>query len=93
MEKPLNNPDKEKAIKNNSLRNQLDEQTAANGGPRDGHDNTGTQGYDSLSDDAFTGDLYKKPAGDTQSHTGSSSEDFDEEKFSDREDKALDSGI
>ncbi|ACU03944.1 hypothetical protein [Pedobacter heparinus] len=48
--------------------------------PRDGLDNTGTQGYDSLTDDAFTGSS-KKPEenpGDDQSHTGSSSEDFDD---------------
>lgn len=46
--------------------------------PRDGLDNTGTQGYDSLTDDAFTGSS-KKPAehpNDTESGTGSSSEDF-----------------
>ena len=46
--------------------------------PRDGLDNTGTQGYDSLSDDAFTGSS-KKPAqhpDEYQSRTGSSSSDF-----------------
>ena len=46
--------------------------------PRDGLDNTGTQGYDSLSDDAFTGSS-KKPAehrGDNESHTGSTGDDF-----------------
>ncbi|RZJ75834.1 MAG: hypothetical protein EOO45_04340 [Flavobacterium sp.] len=46
--------------------------------PRDGYDNTGTQGYDSLTDDAYTGSS-KKPAenkGETESGTGSSSEDF-----------------
>ena len=46
--------------------------------PRDGLDNTGTQGYDSLSDDAFTGSS-KKPAehpGDSESHTGSTGDDF-----------------
>lgn len=48
--------------------------------PRDGLDNTGTQGYDSLSDDAFTGSS-KKPAehpNDSDSGTGSSSKDFHE---------------
>lgn len=46
--------------------------------PRDGFDNTGTQGYDSLTDDAFTGSS-KKPSehpNETESGTGSSSEDF-----------------
>ncbi|RYG14457.1 MAG: hypothetical protein EOO07_16795 [Chitinophagaceae bacterium] len=46
--------------------------------PRDGLDNTGTQGYDSLSDDAFTGSS-QKPAqnpGDDESHTGSTGDDF-----------------
>jgi hypothetical protein len=46
--------------------------------PRDGLDNTGTQGYDSLTDDAFTG-TSKKPLehpGEHESGTGSSSEDF-----------------
>ncbi|SFH23503.1 hypothetical protein [Pedobacter insulae] len=46
--------------------------------PRDGLDNTGTQGYDSLSDDAFTGSS-EKPLENPDNHesgTGSSSEDF-----------------
>ncbi|MES2828131.1 MAG: hypothetical protein V4687_08250 [Bacteroidota bacterium] len=46
--------------------------------PRDGLDNTGTQGYDSLSDDGYSGSS-PKPAEhpeDDESHTGSSSEDF-----------------
>jgi hypothetical protein len=49
-------------------------------GPKDGLDNTGTQGYDSLSDDGYTGSS-SKPAenpDDEESHTGSSSEDFHE---------------
>lgn len=48
--------------------------------PRDGLDNTGTQGYDSLTDDAFTGssEKPKENPGDDESHTGSSSEDFDD---------------
>ncbi|WP_129713677.1 hypothetical protein [Pedobacter sp. SYP-B3415] len=93
MKKPLNDPDKQKAIENNSFRQQLDEETAKIRGPRDGYDNTGTQGYDSLSDEGYTGE--RQPDGGPQSHTGSSSEDFDNEKFKDRdrEDKALDSGI
>lgn len=46
--------------------------------PRDGLDNTGTQGYDSLSDDAYAGssDKPKRNPDDHESHTGSSSEDF-----------------
>lgn len=46
--------------------------------PRDGLDNTGTQGYDSLTDDAFTGSS-KKPLEHPHEHesgTGSSSDDF-----------------
>lgn len=49
--------------------------------PRDGLDNTGTQGYDSLTDDAFTGSS-KKPnehPNDNESGTGSSSKDFPDE--------------
>lgn len=52
---------------------------SAPAGPKDGLDNTGTQGYDSLSDDGYTGSS-PKPAehpNDHESHTGSSSEDFD----------------
>lgn len=53
---------------------------------RDGHDNTGTQGYDSLQDAGYTG-----------TGEGSSSESFHEvpspEKEISDEDRALDSGI
>ncbi len=48
--------------------------------PRDGFDNTGTQGYDSLTDDAYTGSS-KKPLehpNEAESGTGSSSDDFHE---------------
>lgn len=50
--------------------------------PRDGYDNTGTQGYDSLSDDAFTGssDKPKENPNETESGTGSSSKDFPDRK-------------
>jgi len=63
-------------------------------GPRDGYDNTGTQGYDSLKDDGYTGT--GNPA--TKGHedgTGSSSEDFHKVKSTDpeAEDEALDAGI
>lgn len=47
--------------------------------PRDGYDNTGTQGKDSLSDDAFTGSSKKTSANageDEESGTGSKGEDF-----------------
>jgi hypothetical protein len=50
--------------------------------PRDGLDNTGTQGYDSLTDDAYTGSS-KKPdehPGENESRTGSSGSDFHEEE-------------
>lgn len=50
--------------------------------PRDGLDNTGTQGADSLTDDAYTGSTDKPDAGIGESRTGSSSEDFDEDKKS-----------
>lgn len=48
--------------------------------PRDGLDNTGTQGYDSLSDDGYVGSSPKpgENPDDSESHTGSSSEDFNE---------------
>ncbi len=64
---------------------------------RDGFDNTGTQGYDSLSDEGYIGTAGDVVKGNPQSRTGSSSEDFHEVKndnveLSD-EDRALDSGI
>jgi hypothetical protein len=42
----------------------------------------GTQGYDSLSDDAYIGssEKPKENSGDNESHTGSSSEDFDDKE-------------
>ncbi|MDQ7949681.1 MAG: hypothetical protein REI78_04775 [Pedobacter sp.] len=57
------------------------QQPSEKAAPRDGLDNTGTQGYDSLSDDAYTGSS-KKPEADpndsahSESKTGSSSADF-----------------
>lgn len=48
--------------------------------PRDGKDNTGTQGSDSLSDDAYTGSSDKpaeNPKND-ESHTRSFSEDLED---------------
>jgi len=45
-------------------------------GPRDGYDNTGTQGYDSLKDDAYTGSSTKDVDDGHEDGTGSSSEDF-----------------
>ncbi len=63
---------------------------------RDGFDNTGTQGYDSLQDAGYTGSRSNKEG--PQTGTGSSSESFHEvpedskDNISD-EDKALDSGI
>lgn len=71
---------------------QNEEQTQA----RDGFDNTGTQGYDSLQDAGYTGSRENNEGPETG--TGSSSESFHEvpsEKKDDLsdEDKALDSGI
>jgi hypothetical protein len=60
-----------------SKKNEISPETVA---PRDGLDNTGTQGYDSLTDDAFTGSS-KKPQEhpiESESRTGSSSDDFHE---------------
>ena len=45
-------------------------------GPRDGYDNTGTQGYDSLKDDGYTGQSEKDTDDGHEDGTGSSSEDF-----------------
>lgn len=47
-------------------------------GPRDGLDNTGTQGADSLKDDGYVRSTDKKVEGSHEDGTGSSSEDFDE---------------
>lgn len=66
--------------------------------PRDGLDNTGTQGYDSLKDAGYTGTKPDSEIGTGDAGTGSSSEDFHEvpsksdQGISD-EDRALDSGI
>jgi hypothetical protein len=66
-------------------------------GPRDGLDNTGTQGKDSLLDDGYTGSTGKPTEGKHGDQTGSSSEDFTERPIDtinkEDEDKALDSGI
>jgi hypothetical protein len=65
---------------------------------RDGHDNTGTQGYDSLQDAGYTGTGFGREESKQDTGTGSSSESFHEvppangEGLSD-EDHALDSGI
>lgn len=40
-------------------------------GPRDGHDNTGTQGYDSLKDDGYTGPDSGDQQGDNKDGTAS----------------------
>jgi len=44
-------------------------------GPRDGLDNTGTQGYDSLKDDGYAGSSAKDTSGH-EDGTGSKSDDF-----------------
>ncbi|MEJ7560685.1 MAG: hypothetical protein WKF66_20410 [Pedobacter sp.] len=46
-------------------------------GPRDGLDNTGTQGKDSLKDDGYVGSTKKETEDTHEDGTGSSSEDFD----------------
>lgn len=55
-----------------------EEKTTKHIKPRDGYDNTGTQGYDSLTDDAFTGSSAKPEQypNEDQSRTGSASGDF-----------------
>lgn len=63
---------------------------------RDGHDNTGTQGYDSLQDAGYTGTGEGRES-QPGTGTGSSSESFHDvppskKEISD-EDRALDSGI
>lgn len=45
-------------------------------GPRDGLDNTGTQGADSLKDDGYVGSTEKQAEEGHEDGTGSSSEDF-----------------
>lgn len=65
---------------------------------RDGNDNTGTQGYDSLQDAGYTGTGSGRAESKQGTGTGSSSESFHEvppakgDGLSD-EDHALDSGI
>jgi len=49
-------------------------------GPRDGLDNTGTQGYDSLKDDGYTGSSPKDTSGH-EDGTGSRAEDFPDLKI------------
>ena len=62
---------------------------------RDGFDNTGTQGADSLSDDAYNSKDKHPTVKSAESHTGSSSEDFKTKAGIDaaNEDHALDTGI
>ncbi|RNL51293.1 hypothetical protein [Pedobacter jejuensis] len=63
---------------------------------KDGYDNSGTQGKDSLSDDSFNSTDERPSIESASSHTASSSDDFDDknEKPSQRnEDDVLNSGI
>jgi len=62
---------------------------------RDGFDNTGTQGADSLSDDAYNSADKHPTIKSAESHTGSSSEDFKTKTRINEtdEDHALDTGI
>lgn len=64
---------------------------------RDGFDNTGTQGKDSLSDDTYNSKDKNPTIESAESHTGSSSKDFEsnpkKEIIQRNEDDALNSGI
>ncbi|MGM9474934.1 hypothetical protein ACS5PU_00840 [Pedobacter sp. GSP4] len=62
---------------------------------RDGFDNTGTQGCDSLSDDAYHSEDKHPTIDSAASQTGSSSSDFDTKKGINEadEDHALNTGI
>lgn len=62
---------------------------------KDGLDNSGTQGRDSLSDDAYNSADTHPTIKSAESHTGSSSEDFKNNTSIDEtdEDRALNTGI
>lgn len=61
---------------------------------RDGFDNTGTQGKDSLSDDSYNSKDKNPTIDSADSGTGSSSEDFKTNKITQRdEDDVLNKGI
>lgn len=64
---------------------------------RDGFDNTGTQGKDSLSDDAYNSSDKHPSIESAESHTGSSSKDFEDKPKLDLnqrdEDDVLNTGI
>ncbi|TCD10134.1 hypothetical protein EZ449_09915 [Pedobacter frigidisoli] len=64
---------------------------------KDGFDNSGTQGKDSLSDDSYNSSDKNPNVKSAESHTGSSSEDFKDKPNKsldqNKEDHALDSGI
>ncbi|WP_316804842.1 hypothetical protein [Pedobacter nototheniae] len=60
---------------------------------RDGYDNTGTQGADSLSDDAYNSPDKHPDVESASSHTGSSSDDFKNSTHQRSEDDVLNSGI
>lgn len=63
-------------------------------GPRDGFDNTGTQGKDSLSDDSYNSADKNPTIKSAESHTGSSSKDFETKNTTQRdEDDVLNTGI
>jgi len=70
---------------------------AGNAEAKDGYDNSGTQGKDSLSDDSYNSTDKNPTVQSAESHTGSSSFDFDDKKKSDLEqrdeDDVLNTGI
>lgn len=75
-------------IAEKNLKNKEDKITA-----RDGFDNTGTQGADSLSDDAYNSADKHPNVESASSYTGSSSEDFKKPAPQRSEDDVLNTGI
>ena len=81
---------KETIAKANRLKKEIGTRISA----RDGFDNTGTQGKDSLSDDSYNSKDKNPTVKSAESGTGSSSEDFKENKIVRRsEDDVLNTGI
>ncbi|WP_316799873.1 hypothetical protein [Pedobacter frigidisoli] len=60
----------------NSFGKDPDQMIAGNAAARDGYDNSGTQGRDSLSDDAYHSEDHHPTVESAESHTGSSGDDF-----------------
>lgn len=80
----------------NSFGKDPDQMIAGNNAARDGYDNSGTQGRDSLSDDAYNSADHHPTVESAESHTGSSGNDFKDSsaKINEQdEDHALNTGI